>query len=112
MDDYQSKRSAQGFYRHPREIERNVTDLASGQFTVTTTPQQLSSYASNRRIVTRLTNLSGAPVYYGPTNSVSPSTGGILAPGAGQWTEIVACSVIWVVVASGTALISWQETYE
>jgi hypothetical protein len=91
---------------------RNVTDLATGQITVTSTPQQIN-YVQPNRIGTKLTNLSTNQVFYGPSFSVSVNNGDLLPPGVGSFVFIPCSSVIFVVCASGqTALISWADAYE
>lgn len=111
-DDYHNKRQAMGAYNRAPENPRNVTDLACGQLVVTSTPQQVN-LVSRLRKGTRLTNLSGTLVYFGPTSGVSSTTGDILEAGFGCWTVIPARSVIWVVCAVGsTALIAWSDVYD
>lgn len=110
MDDYQKKRSVSGVYSQPKENPRNVTELGTGQTTVTTTPQQISFVARNRSGI-KLTNLSNTEVWYGESSSVSPTTGDLLAAGRSQWVSVPGCSILWVVTASGTATIAWAESF-
>jgi hypothetical protein len=112
VDAYAEKRRSMGVREGPKPIDRNITDLATGQLTVTSVPQQIN-YVSTRRIATRLTNLSLNQVFYGPTSGVTISTGDLLPAGIGQWVSIPARGVIFVVCASGlTSLIAWADAYE
>ena len=112
MGDYNTKRAISGAYRKAPENPRNVTDLATGQITATSSPQQIN-YVSNRRIGTKLTNLSANQVFYGPTPGTTSNSGDLLPAGVGQWVFIPCRSVIYVVCAAGqTALISWADAYE
>jgi hypothetical protein len=90
---------------------RNITDLGTGQLQVTTTPQQVN-VVSTTRVGIKLTNLSGTDIFYGATAGVTSSSGDLLPGGRGSWIFIPSRSVIWVVVASGTASMSWAEAYE
>lgn len=113
MDDYHNKRQIAGVYQNPPQIDRNKTDLATGQIDVTSTPKQLN-YVSLKRVATKITNLSATvEIFYGATAGVTVLSGDFIAAGRGQWVSIPAQSVIWVVCAAGqTARAAWADAYE
>jgi hypothetical protein len=112
LSDYHAKRAASGVYNKPPEAPRNVTDLATGQVAVTSTPKQIN-YVNNTRIGTKLTNLSTTQVFYGSTPGVTAASGDLLPAGVGSWIFVPCRSVIFVVCAAGqNAQISWADAYD
>lgn len=122
MNDYDRKRNARLIERvatpqggNVAPIDRNVTSVGTGQLTVTTVPQQLS-YVSHERLAMKLTNLSSTvDVYWSTSPTLIPGdtgNGDLLPAGRGNWISIPYPTVIWVATGSGTARISWAESYE
>lgn len=95
-----------------RSNPRNLTNLATGQVFVTSSPQQLNMVNLNRA-ATKITNLGTTDIFYGAVPNVSSTTGDLLPAGRGNWVSIPARSVIFVVCASGqTGSVSWADVYE
>lgn len=94
-----------------KPIDRNIVDLGTGQIMLGTVPIQIVGVRPER-VGVMVTNLSGVSVYLGSNANVSPTNGDLLAPGIGQWKAYATKAVLWGVVASGSANVSWAEIFD
>lgn len=90
---------------------RNVPRVGTGQLSVTSSAQQVSS-VSRSKAATKITNLGSTDIYWGTNPTTSSTNGDLLPGGRGNWVSIPNATIIFVVCASGvTGSISWAEAY-